>query len=112
VTLDPDDLDGAFAELERLFEGERQTDGRTTAEPLSIPSNAATRASDHNFAAFEAADWATLEALTAPNFVFEDHRNGMHTEFDTQQWVESMQLMFASNARAERRRLAVLGEHV
>ena len=66
--------------------------------------------SDGTFAYFDAEDWSALGASTHPDFVYRDHRNGMHTEFDTQQWIESMQLMAASNARPERRQLSVLGD--
>ena len=78
----------------------------------TLPNNAATQASDRTFLAFAAEDWPALEAQPGPQFIYRDHRNGVHTEFDASQWIESMRLMVASNARPQRRQLSVLGERV
>ena len=68
--------------------------------------------SDRTFLAFAAEDWSALEAQPGPQFIYRDHRNGVHTEFDAAQWIESMRLMVASNTRPQRQQLSVLGERV
>jgi hypothetical protein len=50
-----------------------------TADPLRIPPNAATRASDRNREALAARDWAALEGLYAPTMLFDDRRRMVRT---------------------------------
>jgi DNA-binding SARP family transcriptional activator len=63
VVFDPDDLDGAFAELDnRYLNGE----GRAHAQTLELLID--------EVAAFNARDWERYRALMADDFVLTDHR--------------------------------------
>src|SRR5262249_48637321 len=78
--FDLEDLDVARARLEAL-----------RPDPLRIPPNAATRASDRIQEAGQAQDWDALRAQCAPEVEFDDRRRGLRTSGDREMHLASMQ---------------------
>src|SRR5262249_22469146 len=62
-------------------------------DPLRIPPNAATRATDRNVDAVVARDWETVAATCAPSLVFEDRRRLIRTTGDRDMFIANCKLV-------------------
>jgi len=96
---DLDRLDEAFVRFEAL-----------RPDPLRIPPNAATRAMERMGAALAARDMAGVEALCAPELVFDDRRRLNHLRGDRELFLAANRLM-AGN-RGSRTVLATMGDRL
>jgi hypothetical protein len=96
-----DDLDVARARFAEL-----------RPDPLRIPPNAATRASDRLQEAGRAQDWDALRALCAPELELDDRRRGLRMTGDREMYVASMRHVFSGRARAARTVLATSGDRL
>jgi ketosteroid isomerase-like protein len=95
-----DQLDEAWARLAEL-----------RPDPLRIPPNAATRASDRAWECIERRDWEALRALCAP-IVWEDRRRLVRTTGDRDALVTNAKLMSRSRTRVSRTVLATAGDRL
>jgi hypothetical protein len=80
-------------------------------DPLRIPPNAATRARDRWFAAFEAGDREALEALVAPGMHYEDRERGSRVSGDRATLIQSM-LSRGRAVKLSRTLLATAGDRL
>jgi ketosteroid isomerase-like protein len=96
-----DQLDAALARFAEL-----------RPDPLRIPPNAATRASDRWSEAVASGDWETVEALFAPALVFEDRRRGFLTRGDREMLLANDRLIGASRPHTSRTVLATAGDRL
>jgi class 3 adenylate cyclase len=99
--FDVDDVDATLARLAEL-----------RPDPLRIPPNAATRAGDRFVTAFEAQDWKALEALLAPDLVFEDRRRRFFVTGDRDMLIANGRLIGSTGARVSRAVLATAGDRL
>ena len=81
-------------------------------DPLRIPPNVATRASDRWQAVGEAQDWNALEALYAPTCGFDDRRRATRTSGDRTMHIANTQYIFSQRARPVRTVLATSGDRL
>jgi class 3 adenylate cyclase len=81
-------------------------------DPLRIPPNAATRAMDRFAECVGARDWAGLEALHAPTFVYEDRRPGLRDSGDRSKLLASVRIVASAGVRASSTLLATAGERL
>jgi tetratricopeptide (TPR) repeat protein len=81
-------------------------------DPLRIPPNAATRASDRWQQVGEAQDWNALEALYAPTCGYDDRRRFTRTSGDRAMHIANTQYIFSQRARAVRTLVATSGERL
>ncbi len=79
-------------------------------DPLRIPPNSATRASDLRHAAWQARDWDALRALASPDFVFEDRSRISRVSGDVEMWIENNR--FVEPAPTERELIGTAGDRV
>ena len=84
-----DDVDAALARLAEL-----------RPDPLRIPPNAATRASDRFAAALAARDMNELTALCAPTMVFDDRRRGVLLTGDRDMFIASIRIVSRTGRQA------------
>jgi hypothetical protein len=82
-------------------------------DPLRIPPNAATRASERLERAFEARDWSALRALATPDFRFDDRGRRALVGGDAETWLRNMQVVREwPGLRQERTMVATAGERL
>jgi ketosteroid isomerase-like protein len=79
-------------------------------DPLRIPPNAASRASDLRHAAWQARDWDALRALASPDFSFEDRSKIARVSGDVEMWIENNR--FVEPALVERELIGTAGDRV
>jgi ketosteroid isomerase-like protein len=96
--FEPEHLDAARARFEEL-----------RPDPLRIPPNAATRASDRFAAALAARDMNELTALCAPTMVFDDRRRGVLLTGDRDMFIASIRIV-SRTGRQARTTLATAGD--
>jgi hypothetical protein len=94
-----DDLELARARFEEL-----------RPDPMRIPPNAASRARDRSFEAWEARDWDALRALARPDFVFEDRSKRALVTGGLEMWLENNR--FLQGGSFERERIATAGDRI
>jgi hypothetical protein len=80
--FEPEDVDAALARFVEL-----------RPDPLRIPPNAATRASDRHQQALETRDWGALDALCAPTLEFDDRRRSVLITGDRDMFIASGRLI-------------------
>src|SRR5262249_22838232 len=126
VTVDPEDLEAAYAELDRRYAaGEAAAHGRAAAgtgrgrpdaarDALAalVKPNAATVARDRLEAAFEARDWAALRALFVADAKHEDRRRHVLVSTDLDGWIADRQRWACAGVHQERRLVATVGDRV
>ncbi|HVH16845.1 MAG TPA: nuclear transport factor 2 family protein, partial [Myxococcota bacterium] len=81
-------------------------------DPLRIPPNAASRASDRWHACVEAGDWDGLRNVFSPALVWEDRRQFSRTTGDREALLASVQLVHGARARVQRTRLSTCGDRL
>ncbi|MGH7289558.1 MAG: nuclear transport factor 2 family protein, partial [Myxococcota bacterium] len=81
-------------------------------DPLRIPPNAATHASDRWAEGVAAGDMGSVEALFAPALVFEDRRRSSLLSGDREMLLANDRLLAASRPRSSRTVLATAGDHL
>jgi len=81
-------------------------------DPLRIPPNAATRASDLYEEAREALDLEAIAAMCAPTMLFDDRRRGLRVTGDRETFIVSNRLIISPRLRASRTVLATMGDHL
>jgi ketosteroid isomerase-like protein len=118
VTFDPEDLDAAWAELDRRYAA-GDTPGGSGApafdlrpDPMRIPPNAATRARDRLWEPVAAGDWEAVRALLAPACVLDDRRRLNRLTGDRDMLLASMQFLAGSGARPSHTVLATAGDRL
>ena len=79
-------------------------------DPMRIPPNAATRASDRSYEAWKARDWDALHALASPDFVFEDRSKRALVTGGDEMWLENNR--FLQGGSFERERIATAGDRI
>ena len=84
-----DDLERARARFEEL-----------RPDPSLIPANAASRARDRSFEAWQARDWDALRALASPDFSFEDRSKRALVSGGVETWIENNRFMPPGVGRA------------
>ncbi len=99
---DLDQLDLARARFEEL----RRPD------PLAIPPNAATRATDRYERCLADRDWDALRALCAPEMVFDDRRRMIRLTVDREAFVAGAKLIAVGETRLSRTLLATAGDRL
>jgi hypothetical protein len=79
--FDADDLDGAVAELDRLWREKdgAEADAKLDTQPIG---NAAWRAALAHGDAYSRSDWQAFLNATDPDFVYVDHRHGIRLRFE------------------------------
>jgi class 3 adenylate cyclase/ketosteroid isomerase-like protein len=97
-------------DLERLEEARARL-AELRPDPLHIPPNAATRASDRNQALLHARDWDGLARLVAPTMVFDDRRRGIRVTGDRDTYLATTRIV-ANALRMSRTLLATLGDRL
>src|SRR5262249_60787914 len=126
VTVDPEDLEAAYAEPGgRSASGDAVTHGRAAAgtgrgrphaarDALAalVKPNAATVARDRLEAAFEARDWAALRALFVADAKHEDRRRHVLVSTDLDGWIADRQRWARAEVHQERRLVATVGDRV
>src|SRR5262249_9721362 len=126
VTVDPEDLEAAYAELDRRYAaGEAAAHGRAAAgtgrgrpdaarDALAalVKPNAATVARDRLEAAFEARDWAALRALFVADAKHEDRRRHVLVSTDLDGWIADRQRWARAGVHQERRLVRTVGDRV
>jgi hypothetical protein len=103
-----EDLDRARARFEAL----RPELTPAPADPLRIPPNAATRASDRHVQALAARDWDAQDAVCAPTLEFDDRRKGVLTTGGRDMFIASGRLIGRAETRTERTFLATAGDRL
>lgn len=98
-------LDAARARFEALG-------AEPGADPLRIPPNAATRASDRLQQRHEALDWDGMAALCAPTMVFDDRRRGSLTGGDRDTFFASARFVSSQQGRVTATLLATAGDRL
>jgi hypothetical protein len=98
---DLDQLDAARARFAEL-----------RPDPLRIPPNAATRASDRQREALEAEEWEAVEDSFAPTIVFEDRRRGFLTSGDREMLLANDRELSSFRPRFSRTVLATAGDRL
>jgi ketosteroid isomerase-like protein len=96
-----DDVDTALARFAEL-----------RPDPLRIPPNAATRANERRRTALETRDWAALDALCAPDLVFEDRRRLVRTRGGRDMFLASGRHVGEAGTRIEITALAIAGDRL
>src|SRR5262249_15567958 len=99
--FEPEDVDAALARFAEL-----------RPDPLRIPPNAATRASDRVQEAGRARDWDALRALCAPELEYDDRRRGLRSAGGREMYLASMLHIFSGRARGARTVLATSGDRL
>ena len=99
--FETEDVDAALARFEEL-----------RPDPLRIPPNAATRASDRHQRATQTRDWAALDALCAPTLEFDDRRRAALTTGGRDMFIASSRLSGGAGTRTERTVLATAGDRL
>ena len=80
---------------------------------MTIPPNAASRARDRSYEAWQAGDWAALRALASPDFTFEDRGKRALVSGDVDVWIENQQFVRAeSGARITRALTGTAGDRI
>jgi len=100
-TFEIDDADAALAHFAKL-----------RPDPLRIPPNAATRATDHFVRCMSVRDWDALRALYAPTMVFDDRRRLVRTTGDREMFIENCRLIARSGTQLSRTPLATAGDRL
>jgi ketosteroid isomerase-like protein len=112
VMFNPDDFEGAYAELDRR----QRASAPRPSESLAAHAapNLATAAMDRAHAAFAARDWAALRGAWAANATFEDRRRHMLLSLDAERWLADVQenVGASPDASIERRLTCTSGERV
>jgi len=99
---DPEQLDAARARFAAL-----------RPDPLRIPPNAATRASDRFAEALVARDWDALRTHAGDEFRYEDRTRWALVSGDVEVWIASVTfLVTESGARAEHELLGTVGDRI
>ncbi|MCI0347380.1 MAG: hypothetical protein L0221_18360, partial [Chloroflexi bacterium] len=98
------EIDAADAALARLAE--------LRPDPLLLPPNAATRASDRMREAVKSRDWQALDALCAPVCVFDDRQRTSLTTGGREMLIANLRLVAASGTRVSRTLLATSGDRL
>jgi hypothetical protein len=108
--------DGLFKHIEFFETGDLQAARDRFEElrpdPLRIPPNAVTRATDRALAAFEAKDWQSWTAELAPGMVITDHRTIVRVDMDRDEYLSSAQFLSASGVCIECTVEAVRGDRL
>jgi class 3 adenylate cyclase/ketosteroid isomerase-like protein len=108
VRFDQYDVDRLDAALERF--------AALQPDPLSIPPNTATRASQRLHACFALSDTedfrASFESLLAPSVRFDDRRSGVRLVGDRDTFVASAAMIHAAGSRPLRQVLATAGDRI
>ncbi|HXJ34498.1 MAG TPA: nuclear transport factor 2 family protein [Candidatus Eisenbacteria bacterium] len=99
--FEPEDVDAALARFAEL-----------RPNPLRIPPNAATRASDRHAQALEARDWDAQDAVCAPTLEFDDRRKSVLTTGGRDMFIASGRLIGGAETRIERTLLATAGDRL
>src|SRR5262249_41100005 len=99
--FEPEDVAAALARFAEL-----------RPDPLRIPPNAATGASDRLLDAVVGRDWDALEATCAPSLVFEDRRRLMRTPGDRDQLSANTRGVGRGGPGGARTGLATAGERL
>ena len=81
-------------------------------DPLSIPPNAATRASDRRREANEARDFEAYRALLSPDLVYDDRRRAAQVRGGREMLVESNRLVADAIGMVRRTVLATAGDRI
>jgi hypothetical protein len=97
-----------FYDLEQLGEARARYES-PCPDPLRIPPNAATRASDRLWQCIETRDWEALAALCAP-ITWEDRRRLIRTSGGRDMVVANSRLISGSGSRVVRTVLATAGD--
>jgi DNA-binding SARP family transcriptional activator/tetratricopeptide (TPR) repeat protein len=106
VSFDAEDLDGAFAELDRMF---LAGEGAASPSPTRWFDNDATRALARLHAAVHDRDWDNVMAGVADDYALADHRSVPGTSLDHAEALESLRIVFAGGGRFEDEVLATRG---
>ncbi len=86
--FEAEDEAGALARFDELT-------GRPEAEPTPEPlENAASRADAKLFQCFNSRNWAGIEALAAPELVFDERRRMLHNTCGREIWLEQFRVLF------------------
>jgi ketosteroid isomerase-like protein len=109
-------FEGVFVRLE-LYEGDRIVAAEAfeledlelararfeelRPDPMRIPANAASRARDRSFEAWQARDWEALRALASPDFRFEDRSKRALVSGDVETWIENNRFMPPGSGKRE-----------
>ncbi|MFI5315625.1 MAG: nuclear transport factor 2 family protein [Myxococcota bacterium] len=109
VMMDPDDLDAAHAELERRFAALERSE---SSNPLHIPPNTASRASERIEQSRATEDWDAVRALCAPAMVFDDRRSVALVTGDRELFVSKLRVSVANRARVALTLLATAGDRL
>ncbi len=97
-----EDLDRARARFEEL-----------RPDPLRIPPNATTRASDRWGEAFVARDWSAVHALVSDDFTYEDRGKRALVSGNVETWIASMQFLTSQPGfQFEIELIATLGDRI
>jgi ketosteroid isomerase-like protein/tetratricopeptide (TPR) repeat protein len=99
--FEPEDLDKALARLAEL-----------RPDPLRIPPNAATEASDSLDRAFSAQDWDAFAALCSPTMLWDDRRRRSLLTGGRDMFIANARVMLAHAGRLERTLLATAGDRL
>jgi hypothetical protein len=81
-------------------------------DPLRIPPNAATRASDRMHEAGKAQDWEAIRVLCASTLEFDDRRHGLRTTGDRELYLANLRHIFSRATRATLTLLATSGDRL
>jgi class 3 adenylate cyclase len=109
--FEPEDVDAALARFEELRPLSASDPRRTDLDPLRIPPNAATRASDRVHECVETGAWEALRALCAP-ILFEDRRRLIRTTGGCEMAVANGQVIAEAGGRYSRTVLATAGDRL
>jgi hypothetical protein len=105
VRFDTYDIDQEAAARTRFAELDQ--------DPLHIPPNAATRATDRIPDCIGAEDWGALRALTTPDFTFEDRRRRALVSGDVELYIRNFQVVRSyPNLKTTRELLGTVGERI
>ena len=105
VMFDPDDLDAANAELDRLFAKERAT------EQVAWDTKA-TRYQERCKRAFDAGDLEAFLSIVSPTYEVVDRRSGVSADLDSAQYEEMMRMLIEQRASWIPETLATRGDHL
>ena len=103
----------ASHEVDALARFEALVGGGRTIEPQGAFENAASRADRRLFEHFDARDWLAIEALAAPDLVFDERRRLLRNTCGREVWLEQFRVLFDVPAsRFATKLLATRGERL